>query len=135
MKCQYNQWPRDWQNIFAITRFHNIDVLFHIIISLLLGQIQSLIILRSIMINQGSTVLKEQSCTYIVFETKTLRLRQSRQISKSACTDWWGWLQIHESINRRACFASLYVIIITNLKGLRSNWESKLFNPINCASN
>ena len=39
------------------------------------------------MINQGSTVLKEQSCTYIVFETKTLRLRQSRQISKSASTD------------------------------------------------
>ena len=75
MKCQFNQWPRDWQNIFAITRFHNIDVLFHIIISLLLRQIQSLI-LRSIMINQGSTVLKEQSCTYIVFETKILRLRQ-----------------------------------------------------------
>jgi len=27
---QYNEVPRDWQNVFAITRFCYIEVLFHI---------------------------------------------------------------------------------------------------------
>ena len=27
---RYNEGPRDWQNMFAITRFHFMEVLFHI---------------------------------------------------------------------------------------------------------
>ena len=27
---RYNEGPRDWQNMFAITRFRHIEVLFHI---------------------------------------------------------------------------------------------------------
>ena len=27
---RFNKGPRDWQNVFAISRFHHIKVLFHI---------------------------------------------------------------------------------------------------------
>ena len=30
MEPQYNEVPRDWQNVFAIARFRYIEVLFHI---------------------------------------------------------------------------------------------------------
>ena len=30
MEPRYNEVPRDWQNVFAITRFRYIEVLFHI---------------------------------------------------------------------------------------------------------
>ena len=30
MDPRYNEVPRDWQNVFAITRFRYIEVLFHI---------------------------------------------------------------------------------------------------------
>lgn len=40
---------RDRQNLFAITRFHYIAVLSHIIILLLMGSIKSFIILRTLL--------------------------------------------------------------------------------------
>ena len=31
MEPRYNEGPRDWQNLFAVTRLRHIEVIFHII--------------------------------------------------------------------------------------------------------
>ena len=53
---RYNEVPRDWQNMFAITRFRCIEVLFHWYIWLLLGWRISFVI-PTTSSHRGSTVI------------------------------------------------------------------------------
>lgn len=32
VESRFKEWPRDWQNMFTIMRFHHIEVLFQILI-------------------------------------------------------------------------------------------------------